>query len=322
MTTLADTFLDDLDELDDSDEEEVQPAKEENIAKKEEKKDQLMNDLDDLEDDDDDDDAEAGFEDMLGDEDKGVSSVAVLRASAKFTKHMEKVREGLELPRTEALVGALEDDPEYKLIVASNDLVVQIDEEIANVYRYVVDLYAIKFPELESLVPNPMDYVRVVTRIGNEMDMTMIDLSDLLPSAAVMVVSVTGSTTSGQKLPEEELANCTGGCEEAIGLEQDRIDVLTFVESRMNVFAPNVSAIVGSTLAARLMGLAGGIVNMSKMPSCNLQLLGQEKNKQLAGFGGAAALKHTGIIYDSELVQKCPPNLRQKALRTVAAKVA
>ena len=90
---------------------------------------------------------------------------------------------------------------------------VQVDEELLNVYRYVVDLYAKKFPELESLVPNPMDYVRVVMRIGNEMDMTMIDLSDLLPSAAVMVVSVTGSTTSGQKLPEEDLKNCLGGCE-------------------------------------------------------------------------------------------------------------
>jgi U4/U6 small nuclear ribonucleoprotein PRP31 len=350
MTTLADTFLDDLDELDESDEEE-QPE-EVKIKKEEKKKDQLMNDLDDLEDSDDDDgdddNAEAGFEDMLGDEDKGVASVAVLRASAKFRKHMVKVREGLELPRTDCILGSLEDDPEYKLIVESNEFVVQVDEELLNVYRYVVDLYAKKFPELESLVPNPMDYVRVVMRIGNEMDMTMIDLSDLLPSAAVMVVSVTGSTTSGQKLPEEDLKNCLGGCEEATGLELDRIDVsgcisfthtviryicidsriassprqvLTFVESRMNVFAPNVSAIVGSTLAAQLMGLAGGIINMSKMPSCNLQLLGQEKNKQLAGFGGGAALKHTGIIYGCDLVQGCPPQMRQKALRVVAAKV-
>jgi U4/U6 small nuclear ribonucleoprotein PRP31 len=49
-----------------------------------------------------------------------------------------------------------------------------------------------------------MDYCRVVMRIGNEMDMTAVDLVDLLPSAAVMVVSVTGSTTSGTQLPEDE----------------------------------------------------------------------------------------------------------------------
>ncbi len=38
-----------------------------------------------------------------------------------------------------------------------------------------------KFPELESLVHHPMDYARVVKKIGNEMDMTLIDLEDILP---------------------------------------------------------------------------------------------------------------------------------------------
>ena len=38
-----------------------------------------------------------------------------------------------------------------------------------------------KFPELESLVHHPMDYARVVQKIGNEMDMTLIDLEDILP---------------------------------------------------------------------------------------------------------------------------------------------
>jgi len=37
------------------------------------------------------------------------------------------------------------------------------------VHRFVVDLYSQKFPELESLIPNKLDYVRTVQRIGNEM---------------------------------------------------------------------------------------------------------------------------------------------------------
>ena len=36
-------------------------------------------------------------------------------------------------------------------------------------HRFVADTYARKFPELESLVPAKMDYVRTVRRIGNEM---------------------------------------------------------------------------------------------------------------------------------------------------------
>jgi RNA processing factor Prp31 len=36
------------------------------------------------------------------------------------------------------------------------------------VHRFVVDLYAKKFPELESLVPSKYDYARTVQRIANE----------------------------------------------------------------------------------------------------------------------------------------------------------
>jgi hypothetical protein len=39
-------------------------------------------------------------------------------------------------------------------------------------------------------VQHPLDYARVVQRIGNEMDLTLVDLEDLLPAASVMVVTV------------------------------------------------------------------------------------------------------------------------------------
>ena len=63
----------------------------------------------------------------------------------------------------------LESDPEYQLILSSNRLVQDIDDEIITVHSFVVDLYAKKFPELSNLIPGKMDYVRTVKRIGNEM---------------------------------------------------------------------------------------------------------------------------------------------------------
>ena len=43
------------------------------------------------------------------------------------------------------------------------------------------DKYRLKFPELESLVHHPIDYARVVKAISNEMDITLVDLEDILP---------------------------------------------------------------------------------------------------------------------------------------------
>ena len=59
-----------------------------------------------------------------------------------------------------------------------------------------------------------------------------------------------------------------------------------YVESRMAFIAPNVSAILGAPIAAKLMGAAGGLTKLSKMPSNNICLLGQSKERR-SGFSTA-----------------------------------
>lgn len=43
----------------------------------------------------------------------------------------------------------------------------------------------------------------------------------------------------------------------------------------MNTLAPNLSAIVGTTTAAKLLGVAGGLAAMAKMPACNVAVSGR-----------------------------------------------
>lgn len=40
----------------------------------------------------------------------------------------------------------------------------------------------------------------------------------------------------------------------------------------MNMLAPNLSAIVGTTVAAKLLGVAGGLNALAKMPACNVHV--------------------------------------------------
>lgn len=44
-----------------------------------------------------------------------------------------------------------------------------IDPEMVEVHRFVVDRYSQKFPELDSLIPQPADYIRTVQVMKNEM---------------------------------------------------------------------------------------------------------------------------------------------------------
>ncbi|PIA61712.1 hypothetical protein AQUCO_00200003v1, partial [Aquilegia coerulea] len=266
--TIGDSFLADLDDLSDNE------------------NDLPVSNADDMEED-------LNYDDL--------DSVSKLQKTQRYIDIMQKVEDALQKENMLQQGFVLEDHPEYQLIVDCNALSMDIDNEITIVHNFIRDNYRLKFPELESLVNHPIDYARVVKKIANETDLTLVDLEGLLPSAAIMVVSVTASTTSGKPLPEENLNKTMDACDRAPALDLAKKNVLDFVESRMGYISPNLSAIVGSAVAAKLMGTAGGLSALAKMPACNVQLLGA-KRKTLAGFS-----TH-------------PPSLRNRACRLLAAK--
>ncbi|KAF7124736.1 hypothetical protein RHSIM_Rhsim12G0150900 [Rhododendron simsii] len=138
--------------------------------------------------------------------------------------------------------------PEYQIIVDCNALSVDIDDEILTVHNFIRDNYRYKFPELESLVLHPIDYARLVKKIGNETDLTLVDLEGLVPSAMILVISITASTTGGKPLSEEVLRKTIDACDRALALDSSKTKVLDFLEGRMGFVAPNLSAVVGSAI--------------------------------------------------------------------------
>ena len=250
---------------------------------------------------------------------ESVQALAQLASSERLEKMMVSIDFYLENPRMEEVVGPVEADPEYQLIVDSNNILVEIDNEIITVHKFVRDKYSLRFPELESLVPTPLEYVRTVQLLQNDLEVTKVGLDEILPAATIMVVSVTASTTQGQRIEQEELDKILAACDMALTLNEKKMKILSYVESRMSFIAPNLSAIAGPTVATKLMGVAGGLTALSKIPACNILVLGAQK-RTLAGFSSATILPHTGFIFYSELVQATPPDIRRKVARVVAAK--
>ncbi|KAG7270141.1 hypothetical protein CRUP_027211 [Coryphaenoides rupestris] len=207
------------------------------------------------------------------------------------------------------------------LIVAANNLTVEIDNELNIIHKFTRDKYSKRFPELESLVPTSLDYIRTVKELGNNLDKCKNNenLQQILTNATIMVVSVTASTTQGTMLGDDELKKLEDACDMALELNQSKHQIYEYVESRMSFIAPNLSIIVGASTAAKIMGIAGGLINLAKMPACNLMLLGAQR-RTLAGFSSTSLLPHTGYIYHCDVVQSLPPDLRRKAARLVASK--
>merc|ERR1719158_1081086 len=211
-----------------------------------------------------------------------------------------------------------EEDEEYKLIHRCNNMVREIDEELLYIHKFVRDSYSKKFPELESIVTNPLEYLVVVKRAGNVKDMNQVDFSDILPNNVIMAITITASMTAGTTLPRQELDKMLVACDEAFLLNDCKRDVLLYLESRMSGLAPNLSALLGAALAAKLITAAGGLLNLARMPAQNIMLVGSQK-KALLGL--AQSSYHTqGIILVSDLILSTPMEFRNRAVKLVAGK--
>uniref|UniRef100_A0A1B6BWS1 U4/U6 small nuclear ribonucleoprotein Prp31 n=1 Tax=Clastoptera arizonana TaxID=38151 RepID=A0A1B6BWS1_9HEMI len=250
-----------------------------------------------------------------------IKDLALLRDSDRLKRIMQEMVKFQSQGVTKKCIGPLEIDPEYQLIVEANNLAVDIDNEIILIHRFVRDKYSKRFPELESLVVQPQEYMMTVRELGNDLDKAKNNeaLQQFLTQATIMVVSVTASTTQGQLLTDKELDEIKEACDMASEINSFKQQIYEYVESRMTYIAPNLSAIIGASTAAKIMGVAGGLTKLSKMPACNVLIIGNQ-NKTLSGFSTVTALPHTGFIYYSDIVQDTPPDLRRKAARLVATK--
>ncbi|EOD07943.1 hypothetical protein EMIHUDRAFT_359096 [Emiliania huxleyi CCMP1516] len=168
----------------------------------------------------------------------GAAGTSGLLASSRMASLMEKIEAYMVADAGDGVVAppaAPQDDAGavYALIVQCNEIAVDIDNEVEALAKHIRDDYAKRFPELESLIPNPLDFARVVLKIGNEADLTQVDLTGILPSATIMVVTVTSSTTIGTELPPQALAAVSERCEQVLALSDNKQRILAFVESKM-----------------------------------------------------------------------------------------
>lgn len=95
----------------------------------------------------------------------GPRSIAKLLYSTAFQDALKEIEVYMGTERT-TVMGPVEEDPEYKLLVKVNNLTVDIDGEISVLHKYVRDVYNKRFPELEQLILNPLDYLKTVSLIG------------------------------------------------------------------------------------------------------------------------------------------------------------
>ncbi|SPN97808.1 related to U4/U6 snRNP-associated 61 kDa protein [Cephalotrichum gorgonifer] len=263
---------------------------------------------------------------------KDVRSVATLMD--KLAPILEKIEKFRSQDQSNDVVGNVEDHPEYHLLTQSNGLSTHIDSEIVLVHKFIRDHYSVRFPELETLISNPLEYSKVVAILGNgpfdpegiKRLQTSTDnpfqmtLRSVLDGPSLMIVTVEATTTKGQEMSQEALNRVYNACRMVVSLDKAKETLTEYVQSRMNIFAPNLTALIGSLTAAQLLNAAGGLTGLSKTPACNIAAWGSKK-QATAGLATNVGIRQQGFIYHSSLISGIPSDLKRQAMRIVSAKL-
>ncbi len=103
-------------------------------------------------------------------------------------------------------------------------------------------------------------------------------------------------------------------------LEASRAELEKELRKLMEERAPNLSTLVGPSIGARLISMAGGLERLSTMPSSTIQVLGAENAFFKYLKDGKGLPKH-GIIYQHPLVHRTRLSDRGKISRFMAGKI-
>jgi nucleolar protein 58 len=81
----------------------------------------------------------------------------------------------------------------------------------------------------------------------------------------------------GTEVSEIDLLNIRELCDQVLALSEYRGQLFDYLKSRMNTIAPNLTALVGELVGARLIAHGGSLMNLAKQPGSTVQILGAEK---------------------------------------------
>jgi nucleolar protein 56 len=197
-----------------------------------------------------------------------------------------------------------------------------IDKTINLFSERLREWYSLHFPELDKLVDDHEIYSKIVSEIGSRENINPDTLKDLgLQDQKVKKILEAAKKSIGADITDLDLKAIRYLSTTIVNLYEIRRSLTDYLEVVMREVAPNITALVGPTLGARLLSLAGSLEELAKMPASTIQVLGAEKALFRALRTGGKPPKH-GVIFQYPAIHTSPRWQRGKIARALAAKLA
>ncbi|KAI7756638.1 hypothetical protein M8C21_021389 [Ambrosia artemisiifolia] len=185
----------------------------------------------------------------------------------------------------------------------------------------VREWYGWHFPEFAKIVQDNILYAKAVMLMGYRTNAAKLDFSEILSEEIEAELKEAAVVSMGTEVSDLDLVNIKDLCDQVLSLSKYRAQLYDYLKSRMNTIAPNLTAIVGELVGARLIAHGGSLLNLAKQPGSTVQILGAEKALFRALKTKHATPKY-GLIYHASLIGQAAPKHKGKISRSLAAKTA
>ncbi|GMK55867.1 hypothetical protein CspeluHIS016_0209230 [Cutaneotrichosporon spelunceum] len=207
------------------------------------------------------------------------------------------------------------------MVIQAIALLDDLDKEI-NIYSMrVKEWFGWHFPEMGKIITDNLAYARIVKAMGFRTNAVTTDFSMILPEELEASVKQAAELSMGTEISDTDMAHINSLCDQVISITEYRTQLSEYLSNRMKAIAPNLTALVGELVGARLISHAGSLMNLAKFPASTVQILGAEK-----ALFRALKTKHDtpkyGIIYHASLVGQAPQKLKGKMARMTATKAS
>ena len=182
--------------------------------------------------------------------------------------------------------------------------------------------YGVYFPELDRLIEKHETYSRLVMHLGDRESYTTEALEkENIPKERAGLVAKAAESSMGADIAERDLQQIQDLARNVLEFYELRKNMENYVDRTMEEMAPNVRAVAGALLGARLIAIAGSLQTLAMRPASTIQVLGAEKALFRSLKTGARPPKH-GLIFQHTLLHDAKRWQRGKIARVIAGKLA
>ncbi|NHI90486.1 MAG: C/D box methylation guide ribonucleoprotein complex aNOP56 subunit [Candidatus Thorarchaeota archaeon] len=208
------------------------------------------------------------------------------------------------------------------LIKNAIDAVDEIDKSFNVLVMRLREWYSLHHPSLGRLIEDQEIFAKILSACAGKSDISRDCLQSAgVPDSLVEQIFKALPGDIGADLQDSDFVVISNLAKSTMNLYQMRSELESYISIMMESVAPNIGALAGPMIGARLISLAGSLKELARKPSSTIQVFGAEKALFRSLKTGSDPPKH-GIIYRIPEVNSAPYWQRGKIARAIAGKLS